>query len=30
VSWHISVTIPTDDACQVAARLNELRNGGAL
>jgi hypothetical protein len=30
VSWHISVTIPTDDACQVAARLNELSNGGAL
>lgn len=30
VSWHISLTIPTDDACQVAARLNELRNGGAL
>ena len=30
VSWHISVTIPTDDANQVTARLNELRNGRAL
>lgn len=30
VGWHISVTIPTDDANQVTARLNELRNGGAL
>jgi hypothetical protein len=30
VGWHIVVTMLPDDACQVAARLNELRNGVAL
>ena len=30
VGWHITATMPLGDATYLIARLNELRNGGAL